>query len=509
FWDKGNYQVIEGPLPKEIVSLNMTVPQIILDGILKSRDRHWVLQHIGSPESVFQPDTGFHEKNAVYKLPVEETVSRMNGKRSLNEIAQATGQDAFEVCKAVAALKILGMVQRVPEKAAPVPLMVAEAAIHQEATITEIAPVAHKQDLSLGQVLQIPTVEELQQEQEAEEREPTLIVAPKEPPPAPPIPKPVVEPPVPVFLIPEPVIEPRATEPATAAMRPKFPAEEEEDTEAILERITAPKPAVTQRPVPEPPQPTRRVQPPSFGKAEVHAAPVESPTRRRTAREDPYVRTWNWKKSALATGLIAALLTAVTYVYTQYPQKPPAREYPEMSPPKPLGSPAGKAEPKHQEPVTVPTPSQQATPQVPKVKVPPPAPAPAPVQKAQQAPQAAKPTPASAAAPSTPLGLAKSGKLADAANAWRKSLLPKKSQYTIQLEIACQDDTVLEAFQMLNDSPQVSVVPLDYKGKACYRVLYGVYLSTAEAETNRARLPQEFLKQQSPAQVIPLAKALK
>jgi hypothetical protein len=110
---------------------------------------------------------------------------------------------------------------------------------------------------------------------------------------------------------------------------------------------------------------------------------------------------------------------------------------------------------------------------------------------------------------SSPLSALKSGDLDGAANQWKKTLLPKKTSFTIQIEIACQPGTVMEAFQILNDAPELMVVPLDYKGRACYRVLYGVYSSSETAQRSRSKLPQEFLKQESPAQVIPLSKALK
>src|SRR5438045_5659125 len=38
FWQDGNYQILQGPLPKEIVSLNLQIPLVIYDGIFKSQD---------------------------------------------------------------------------------------------------------------------------------------------------------------------------------------------------------------------------------------------------------------------------------------------------------------------------------------------------------------------------------------------------------------------------------------------------------------------------------------
>ncbi len=173
FWKEGTYQIIQGPLPKEIVSLNISVHQIIFSGITKSSDRRWVLEQIGSPEAVYGLSEEFHLKNANYRLPIETIASRINGKRTLNEIAQAVGSDAFEVCKTIAAMETLGMAKRIKEKPVQIPLMVedsAKAAPVEADEHSQDAPEiqgkldAPIQDISLGEILKIPTVEQLQQE---------------------------------------------------------------------------------------------------------------------------------------------------------------------------------------------------------------------------------------------------------------------------------------------------------------------------------------------------------
>jgi septal ring-binding cell division protein DamX len=137
------------------------------------------------------------------------------------------------------------------------------------------------------------------------------------------------------------------------------------------------------------------------------------------------------------------------------------------------------------------------------------APAPKP---AAPAPKPAAPAPVTLPVktpePASPLGMVKAGRLPDAAKLWKKQLSASRTRFTIQLEIACQESTVLEAFEIMNDSADLALVPLDFKGRSCYRVLYGVFPSPIEAEAKRKKLPALFLQQQSPAQVIPLSKAL-
>jgi hypothetical protein len=61
----------------------------------------------------------------------------------------------------------------------------------------------------------------------------------------------------------------------------------------------------------------------------------------------------------------------------------------------------------------------------------------------------------------------------------------------------------------LGDSPEIYVVPISYRGQSCYRVLYGVYKNSTQAQSSIARLPQEFLNQASPPQVVPISKVVR
>ena len=339
FWNQGNYQIIEGPLPKEIVSLSMSVPLIIFDGILKSRDREWVLQHIGSPESVYQLDSSFHETNAQYKLPVEETVSRMNGKRTLEEIAHASGQDTFDICKTVAALEILGMAHKVESEAVP-EVALSEAAVEEAPAVPfDLNPIAPTQNLSLGQVLQIPTVEELQNQSRQES-----ILAPPAPAPSTRVPRTEV----PVFVEePEESFEPPTTRIA--------PIVEEQDTENLAE--TNPPPVEKQKPFvrrPEPappPQPTLRFEqateryaPVSVADHEDAAVPLQSMTRRVKAHRTSYGSNPNWKKVALIMGVVAVLALAATFAYREFLGKPVSRDYPDTAAPKHAKTPQARTE---------------------------------------------------------------------------------------------------------------------------------------------------------------------
>jgi septal ring-binding cell division protein DamX len=100
------------------------------------------------------------------------------------------------------------------------------------------------------------------------------------------------------------------------------------------------------------------------------------------------------------------------------------------------------------------------------------------------------------------------GNLPQAAQQWKQQLQSQMGKVTIQLLIACQEKTVLDAFQTLEYSREIAIVPIDFQGRPCYRVLYGTYSAPSQAQSARADLPQEFFRQASPPQVVPLARIL-
>ncbi len=433
FWDKGSYQVLEGPLPKEIVSLGLTVPQIIYNGILQTRDRDWILQHIGSPEAIYSKVPDFEQKYAEYHLGAEQIASYIDGSRSLEEIAQAVGIDTFEVCKTVAALQVLELARPQPFKPTQMPLAVSET---EEPQPVVVEPSESKEDVSLGEVMQIPTVEELSGQ--AEE---------------------------------EPYVEQTYSEQTYSE-----PPQEQSNLDAII----------------------------SNAQGEV---PEESPFRQvdeSTSTEETYDEEFEelveeprgWNKGIIIVALLGILSAASSFYYvsksanspkgsttTAIPKVPVTKKAPRAAvaittnnnPPKPTETNSG---------TKTPTPAQPNS-------------------------TAQNPTPEPVKPPAqSPIDLALNGKVSEAAGMWKRELGKSRNRLTIQLEIACQDSTVLEALNLFSKSDPLYVVPLSFRGQACYRVLYGIYDNDAQAQSKLSGMPSEFTQQPSPPKVIPISKAL-
>ena len=162
-------------------------------------------------------------------------------------------------------------------------------------------------------------------------------------------------------------------------------------------------------------------------------------------------------------------------------------------------------------PVAEPTAAATAAP------LPSPTPAPAPVATPPPTPDprpTATPrvTPAPRPAPVAPAGdahaLLAQGALPDAARAFAAQLAPgSRGRFTLQVLVACAPENVQKAVSAV-PSPELLVLPVNVKGRACYRLCWGVYDSRPAAESALGSLPSYFRQGGVSARVSPLVELL-
>jgi Domain of unknown function (DUF4388) len=419
FWERGTYQILEGPLPKEIVSLGLTAQQIIYNGILQTRDRDWILQHIGSPEAIYVKAPDFEQKYSEYHLGAEQISSKIDGTHSLEEIAQSIGIDTFEVCKTVAALQVLELARPQPFKPTQMPLSVSET--HEPQTADVVSP-EPAEDVSLGQVMQIPTVEELGNQTDGEA-----------------------------------YVEPSYSE----------PTQDGTDLDEIISR-TEEEPEMS-----------------PFGQVSETSQRDEEQEAYDSEYEELADEDRGWNKGIILVALLGILATAGSFYYVGKFSERTKATTSTIIPKIPVTKQKVTEVPKPPETTTTNNNTGTQTP-------------PKPVQ----------PPPVQPAAQKNPIDLALNGKVSEAAGLWKRELNKSRSRLTIQLEIACQDSTVLEALNLFPKTDPLYVVPLSFRGQPCYRVLYGIYDNENQAKAKLPAMPSEFLKQPSPPKVIPISKAL-
>lgn len=399
FWNQGKYHVFEGTLPQEIVHLNLPVTSVIFQGITKTQNREWILQHIGSPDTVYALATNFQEQNQALNLPVSKVVSLLDGKRSLHEIAETSGLDTFEICKTVVALEYLDLVHIVQEEPGQMPAGVPE--IQWSVEIVTASPETNAvvgQPLESGQILS-PGIAE---------PEPAEVSGPE-----------------PATLL--------TTSPVSQAEKipePEQPMEDSAELEAAYQKVLAT---------------------PSLDEE----VPMQS-----MARESAPLLSW--KRVAIILLVVLAAGSGASYYVLKQEQR--ARF---------LKRSTARKDQAIQ--LTIPAHENPALQQIP---------------------------------PEGPLRMLRNGRVADAAKSWNDILTKEPHGYSIQLVIACQAKTVVDTHQLLNYSNDIIVLPVNYKGQVCHRVLFGKYSSKGEAEVAMEALPVIFTQQNSPASVVEISEVI-
>jgi hypothetical protein len=121
------------------------------------------------------------------------------------------------------------------------------------------------------------------------------------------------------------------------------------------------------------------------------------------------------------------------------------------------------------------------------------------------APEKAEPTPGAAESaqvspPESPQAwdLLSAGRYAEAATAFRKAFKDRSGGYAINIEVACQDDTIAKGWAAASADKDFCVFPYSLKGRPCYLVLWGYYPDKPSAEDALKGLPVFFLQSAQP-----------
>jgi septal ring-binding cell division protein DamX len=111
--------------------------------------------------------------------------------------------------------------------------------------------------------------------------------------------------------------------------------------------------------------------------------------------------------------------------------------------------------------------------------------------------------PAAAAKPAAPaaggsvyasgLSAYRAGNYEKASETWKTMLRKEAGAYTVQIVVACQIDTVNNAFANFGDR-KIFTVPLKLSGRTCYRVCYGIFPSQEAAAAAIDALPTGLRK---------------
>lgn len=536
-YDAGSFDFEDGVLPKGAVDLKLATDKLVLSAVRRIAERPFVLRHIESLETVLSLTPGAQERLAEVATETGRLGDFLDGTRSIKEAAAAARLDEFDAAKIVCGLLFLGLVSPPADGRAPV-----------DAVEAAGFAIVAGDELDLGQTARMAFAASPAESQPAASR---AVASPE--------PEPALDPsafaPPPMTVAPEPVPEPPPSrtrpgrlEPETMYIEP--PASPQTVTPHAATRalpLTAPPPRVSATDT-KPPAPAREVRLPSLDGGYESAGQTEgAPKSRPPSREDlaaldallnstslegpltPFDKKpgapWEQPSSRPAPrpqrrrgggggrtlmGLTALLVLAGGgAVWYQF-----FREAPTPTPTPGIPSQASR-------PTTTITTTTTLSPGIvdptPLATVEPPA-------HATPEPPRAAPTaapPATTTLPTPPKeSSGPAGSLADARSAmdsgdFRRAARTFAAQlrnsdrgsYSVQLLVACSEDTVAKAARNVT-AKELFILPAEYRGRACYRVCWGVFASEASARSAVAAIPEYFRKGGASPKAVPTASIL-
>jgi len=136
------------------------------------------------------------------------------------------------------------------------------------------------------------------------------------------------------------------------------------------------------------------------------------------------------------------------------------------------------------------------------------APTPTPVPTPPPTPAVAPPAPTAPPPTGEPRALLRQGSLDAAARGFAASLAAGPSgRYGIQALVACSPETVMKAVQSVSGD-DLFILPVNYKGRDCHRICWGVYPDRATADAAARSFPAYFRQNRIRPRIQPLTDLL-
>jgi hypothetical protein len=533
-WLEGEY-VFEPGGSAPAGDWTLPVPRLVLELFLRSRDRTLVEHYLGPSDLPLLRAGSFDEEFETFGLTADagSVVRLIDGETSAEEIAERSPADEFAVLKLLAALTTLGLVH--PAEAAPVAPPRRPVAPRPEPR-PEPSPPAEPP----GEMEREAAPEAEQEAPPETEPAPEEALPPEEPavaPPRVPEPEPAVEP--------DPRLAGQTRGPAETGVRPASheeafdralalrgrgepPPEPPKSGSGVVlavllaaliiavttlvivrarrgashEQSAATNLPATGRENPVFPPAETAVPLPGHGKgagrpspvrtAAVTLPPASGPTALPMAAQ-PLTRVPTRLQPTLPPTRVPtrpAPTKPPTHVPTRpAPTKPPTRVPTRPAPTKPPTRVPTRPEPT-KPPTRVPT---RPAPTKPPTHVPT---RPAPTKPPTRMPT--RPAPTRPPAPTALPSAVARGELTREdwirrAERYRSSVAKRRDiRYSVQLELACELPTLENALNWDRPPGTIWLVPSSYRGRTCFRVLWGRYRSLAEARAAKTRVPEFF-----------------
>jgi len=117
-WDNGNFQFIEGDIPKNIegsVDIKLSVMEVILESTRRLDEWALIRDHIKSENEIYETTDSVWRKNKVIGAEEWRIISLLDGSRSIQDIITESGYSEFAVYKNLSSLKQTGLIRKKAE----------------------------------------------------------------------------------------------------------------------------------------------------------------------------------------------------------------------------------------------------------------------------------------------------------------------------------------------------------------------------------------------------------
>lgn len=471
-WESGSGSFKVEALPAGVAKLPISTQRFILDLALKIDNRHFIMQILGGIDKVFTIHKA--EKDVVLNLPLTkdevELVKLCDGIKSIEQIASLSKQDVFSVAKFFVGLHYLGFCR--PKKEVTTIEGISGEEAHKEEE--------KKVDLSfLNEML--PSVipeSEVKKEEQKEEDKPFEVL----------LPKPDVK------FTPVTIGEEKEEQPTQ-----KF-AKEKEKKEPQKPSLFEPSFL--------PPEEEKKTEEKVFEEPKVSIPPL--PLKEKRERKNFL------KVAVIPLSVVAILLVTLFFVYFFFIR--------EGQKDQPILQPTPKSFPKATKTETGENKKVELMPNIEEQKVVKPN-APKPQEKQEKdvtfnvEPKKEEPKEVKEAQKvkqkeenskeerniDVYSSLAK-GDYKSAAEAFKAIYSKKKGGFTVVIMLACESESITKALSEFKNPNEMIILPYNYKGRSCFRVLYGHFKTKEEAEKAFESIPESF--KVAGAKVFPFEKMM-
>jgi uncharacterized protein DUF4388 len=120
-WTEGQYRLHEAATSAESITLNISTPEIILEGIRRIEAWSRIQRAVGGPGARYERAPNYEDGLRAMTLSFEKLslLTTLNGTRTVEALCQESSLPDFEVCRTLWAFRVIGVVRRVDAAARP------------------------------------------------------------------------------------------------------------------------------------------------------------------------------------------------------------------------------------------------------------------------------------------------------------------------------------------------------------------------------------------------------